>query len=247
MAGRCSVWGPRAGRPGSGRWLHPDLGPRALASGGGGALGLLAELKGAVRRVGWARTALRAQQPPTSPGAAGHMRRGRRLKILSGPALAGCAPANPGQRCPDIPGGRPANPAREETREGVRGGCEPGSSQVRGRSAALRAATRPGGDLGLNGAVRGGRPAAGFRGVAPPGNTASHRRGPKGSSIGRRRVATGANHPASQSSALRRGPGTPAGAPTGDQSTGLNATTIPPTMHQTRNTSGPRALALRRC
>ena len=35
----------------------------------------------------------------------------------------------------------------------------------------------------------------------------------------RRRVATGANHPASQSSAFRRGPGTPAGAPTGDQST----------------------------
>ena len=32
----------------------------------------------------------------------------------------------------------------------------------------------------------------------------------KAPQIGRRRVATGANHPASQSSALRRGPGTPA-------------------------------------
>jgi hypothetical protein len=56
--------------------------------------------------------------------------------------------------------------------------------------------------------------------------------------LGRRRVATGANHPASQSSAFRRGPGTPAGAPTGDQSTGLNATPKPTLMHQTRNTSG---------
>ena len=41
----------------------------------------------------------------------------------------------------------------------------------------------------------------------------------KPTKIGRRRVATGANHPASHSSAFRRGPGTPAGAPTGDQST----------------------------
>ena len=35
-------------------------------------------------------------------------------------------------------------------------------------------------------------------------------RGRKAPSIGRRRVATGANHPASRSSAFRRGPGTPA-------------------------------------
>src|SRR5215470_17996210 len=37
--------------------------------------------------------------------------------------------------------------------------------------------------------------------------------------IGRRRVATGANHPASHSWAFRRWSGTPAGTPTGDQST----------------------------
>src|SRR5215467_1948462 len=61
-------------------------------------------------------------------------------------------------------------------------------------------------------------------------------------SIARRRVATGANHPASQSSAFRRGPGTPAGAPTGDQSTGLNSTPNPAPMHQSGNTSRPRFL-----
>ena len=47
-------------------------------------------------------------------------------------------------------------------------------------------------------------------GVAPRANTASHRRGDRRPpSMGRRRVATGANHPASHSSAFRRGPGTP--------------------------------------
>jgi hypothetical protein len=52
-------------------------------------------------------------------------------------------------------------------------------------------------------------------------------------SIERRRVATGANHPASHSSALRRGPGTPAvGAPAGDQSTGKNVTPNMPLVRQ---------------
>src|SRR5439155_21301958 len=50
--------------------------------------------------------------------------------------------------------------------------------------------------------------------------------------IGRRRVATGANHPASHSSAFRRGPGTPAGAPTGDQSTAMHVTPKPPLVRQ---------------
>src|SRR5262252_11192878 len=54
--------------------------------------------------------------------------------------------------------------------------------------------------------------------------------------IGRRRVATGANHPASHSSAFRRGPGTPAGAPTGDQSTGMHVTPKPPLVRQDRIT-----------
>jgi hypothetical protein len=48
----------------------------------------------------------------------------------------------------------------------------------------------------------------------------------------RRRVATGANHPASHSSAFRRGPGTPAGAPTGDQSTAMHVTPKPPLARQ---------------
>jgi hypothetical protein len=90
-------------------------------------------------------------------------------------------------------------------------------------------------------AAGGGRPGlAPHRGVPggrPPGQILrALGEALKGPSIGRRRVATGANHPASQSSALRRGPGTPAGAPTGDQSTGLNATPNPTTMHTTRNT-----------
>src|SRR6266516_3379490 len=54
--------------------------------------------------------------------------------------------------------------------------------------------------------------------------------------IGRRRVATGANHPASHSSAFRRGPGTPAGAPTGDQSTSTHVTPKPPLVRQDRIT-----------
>jgi len=56
----------------------------------------------------------------------------------------------------------------------------------------------------------------------------------KSAKIGRRRVATGANHPASHSSAFRRGPGTPAGAPTGDQSTAMHVTPKPPLVRQDR-------------
>jgi hypothetical protein len=47
-----------------------------------------------------------------------------------------------------------------------------------------------------------------------PGDNMSHGNEQNGSEIkGRRRVATGANHPASLSSAFRRGPGTPAAVP----------------------------------
>ena len=74
----------------------------------------------------------------------------------------------------------------------------------------------------------------GGSGGSPPGQILrAPGEGPKGLSIGRRRVATGANHPASQSSAFRRGPGTPAsGAPTGDQSTGGYVTRRPPLVCQ---------------
>ena len=55
---------------------------------------------------------------------------------------------------------------------------------------------------------------AGHPGVVPPEKhcepQAKLRK--NAASIGRRRVATGANHPASRSSAFRRGPGTPAAA-----------------------------------
>ena len=53
-------------------------------------------------------------------------------------------------------------------------------------------------------------------------------------------MATGANHPASHSSAFRRGPGTPAGAPTGDQSTVMHVTPKPPLVRQDRMTSRSR-------
>jgi len=89
--------------------------------------------------------------------------------------------------------------------------------------------------------VTAGRASGGSGGSSPRARTASHgegaQRAPK---LKRRRVATGANHPASQSSAFRRGPGTPAGAPTGDQSTGLNSTPNPAPMHQSTNTSASR-------
>ena len=79
----------------------------------------------------------------------------------------------------------------------------------------------------------------GVRGVAPPGRYCEpSRRRPEGpTSMERRRVATGANHPASHSSAFRRGPGTPAGAPTGDQSTAMHVTPKPPLVRQDRITS----------
>src|SRR5262249_31190857 len=85
-------------------------------------------------------------------------------------------------------------------------------------------------------------PAGGSGGSPPRAKLRAVGEASKRLSIGRRRVATGANHPASQSSAFRRGPGTPAGAPTGDQSTGLNSTPNPAPMHQSGNTSTPRFL-----
>jgi hypothetical protein len=101
-------------------------------------------------------------------------------------------------------------------------------------------------------AVRGVRAerASGGPGGRPPGKIlravgAGDRRSP---SIERRRVATGANHPASHSSAFRRGPGTPAGAPTGDQSTAMHVTPKPPLVRQDRITSrsGPAPVLLGR-
>ena len=100
---------------------------------------------------------------------------------------------------------------------------------------------RPGGKPGKPSSGRGGRAerASGGPGGRPPGKIlravgAGDRRSP---SIERRRVATGANHPASHSSAFRRGPGTPAGAPTGDQSTAMHVTPKPPLVRQDRITN----------
>ena len=77
---------------------------------------------------------------------------------------------------------------------------------------------------------------SGGPGGRPPGRYCEpRRRRPEGpTSMERRRVATGANHPASHSSAFRRGPGTPAGAPTGDQSTAMHVTPKPPLVRQDR-------------
>src|ERR1039457_3234190 len=84
-----------------------------------------------------------------------------------------------------------------------------------------------------------GRRSRGSGGSSPRENTASRGEADQGSAkLGRRRVATGANHPASHSSAFRRGPGTPAGAPTGDQSTVMHVTPKPPLVRQDRITIG---------
>jgi hypothetical protein len=84
------------------------------------------------------------------------------------------------------------------------------------------------------GGARGAR-LGGVRGVVTPGGYCELL--PRRPGIERRRVATGANHPASHSSAFRRGPGTPAGAPTGDQSTAMHVTPKPPLVRQDRITS----------
>jgi hypothetical protein len=102
------------------------------------------------------------------------------------------------------------------------------TSQARGRRRAQRAPgwspggaqPRAKGDRGSGGCPPGKIP----RAIAKPTE--------KSASKGRRRVATGANHPASHSSAFRRGPGTPAGAPTGDQSTAMHVTPKPPLARQ---------------
>ena len=92
------------------------------------------------------------------------------------------------------------------------------------------------GEAGEGGA-RGAR--FGGSGGSPPGKIlrAVAEAGRRPASIERRRVATGANHPASHSSAFRRGPGTPAGAPTGDQSTAMHVTPKPPLVRQDRITN----------
>ena len=85
--------------------------------------------------------------------------------------------------------------------------------------------------------------AGGGSGGCPPGaDTASRREAARrAANMERRRVATGANHPASHSSALRRGPGTPAsGAPAGDQSTGMHVTPNIPLVRQDRITRQSR-------
>ncbi len=56
----------------------------------------------------------------------------------------------------------------------------------------------------------GARAMRGFGGSSPGKARRALRSRPEGDEDGRRRVATGANHPASRSSAVRRGPGTPA-------------------------------------
>ena len=139
------------------------------------------------------------------------------------------------RRRPRAPGGRPAMPGypclgcpRPPPRPGgppPRARAVPWVATGEGASA-LRHDTAGGQPLkapqvaGAPGA-RGPDRATGGPGGHPPGKAlrAKAKSAQKPTKIGRRRVATGANHPASHSSAFRRGPGTPAGAPTGDQST----------------------------
>ena len=139
-----------------------------------------------------------------------------------------------------MPGGATFPPSRESSFRAWRTGAHPRNPIL------LLAVIGPGhvgwldGSFGYlarprRGAVRCAA-AHGYRGVPAdrvPARTGGMSLGRKG----RRRVATGANHPASRSSAFRRGPGTPAGAPTGDQSTAMHVTPKPPLVRQDRITS----------
>jgi len=104
-------------------------------------------------------------------------------------------------------------------------GKPPNEQHPTAREAAQRTAPHGEGSRPTNSTPRRGKPAneqhphgegatRGVRGVVPPDKHCEPMRSrPKAASIGRRRVATGANHPASRSSAFRRGPGTPAAVP----------------------------------
>ena len=163
-----------------------------------------------------------------------HNRPGGRVEVTAGPAPA-AGPAAAGALLsvantgPAIPPDEVAGlfePFRQHGAERVRhgGGYGLGLAIVAAIAAAHQAA------LTANTRLAGGLDVRVTFPAPVPGQPAQ----PKPLSIGRRRVATGANHPASHSSAFRRGPGTPAGAPTGDQSTAMHVTPKPPLVHQDR-------------
>ena len=147
------------------------------------------------------------------------------------------------RRCPHRPTHRPLQPRRRPNRPGdIPHYRRPAPVTPQGFAPKAHRGVRGVAPINTAGrcrrppkAAERGRP--GGLGGLPPGKAlrADPARASKTPSIGRRRVATGANHPASHSSALRRGPGTPAGAPTGDQSTGKHVTPNPPLVRQDRN------------
>jgi hypothetical protein len=147
-----------------------------------------------------------------------------------------CAfPSNPERK--RVPRARQRLRFRKQTRTQAAAGSTPAAAPSQSRTQAAAGVT----PVAASGLMAADRRAAGWwgaPGVSPRADTASRRRGgKKPPSIERRRVATGANHPASHSSALRRGPGTPAiGAPAGDQSTGKNVTPNIPLVRQDRIT-----------
>jgi hypothetical protein len=105
----------------------------------------------------------------------------------------------------------------------------PGAQRAQHEAVGGRSGPRGGGPVGAQPRAKGDR---GARGVSPGKIPRAIAKRTESPGAKRRRVATGANHPASHSSAFRRGPGTPAGAPTGDQSTAMHVTPKPPLARQ---------------
>jgi hypothetical protein len=210
----------QAGRHRRGRPAVPGI---RLA--GMGRIGLPPAVEASARRMASARTELRAQ------ATSGPMPRLIRRTHATGCMLQYRQALPPQalqtyelrQNCPDIAGGGTCLKQREgEKQEWIRAGrCPHGASRSRATKAALRAAREPAQHLGRNwmptvaSALSGGS-----GGSSPRANTASRWRGPERAEHRATPGGYGGKPPGVASSAFRRGPGTPAGAPTGDQSTG---------------------------
>jgi hypothetical protein len=185
--------------------------------------------RGAVRSRGWPPRHGEKRRCGATTGSEAKMRRHNRIRSEDAaprpqrPAkTASAAPAAPHDEPPKtVGGGGPAD-----------GRSDPKTALPRIAASQARATCRTQRGSGVGrwwGRSREQR-ATGGSGGCPPGKIPRAIAKPtdKSAKIGRRRVATGANHPASHSSAFRRGPGTPAGAPTGDQSTAMHVTPKPP-------------------
>jgi hypothetical protein len=119
--------------------------------------------------------------------------------------LAGSPAPQDAPKRPARPSGPPEPPVGLS---GSYGPARPGPPARSGRPAAAQRPVPP----ALR-KIRAGEAVSDGEGSVRPGAEGAKGRAEKPPDIERRRVATGANHPASHSSAFRRGPGTPAVVP----------------------------------